>query len=139
MLIAKKTQAKRLKLEIKQLRKNNRPLLKLMVDLYHWAEENLNKDIIVTMISRTQDEQDSLYKGIISKSGREYDKRPWKSPHQFQHAIDIRSKIYDQGEREGIVKYLNTRYNDTNYYGKTAMVHEVGNHGMHFHIQYFKV
>ena len=138
MLLAKNDSV-RLKTELIKLRKYNRPLLKLIIDLYHWVEDKYGKDVILTMIFRTQEEQDNLYKGITNSKNIKYDEYPWKSPHQFWHAIDIRSRVYNEDEIEEIVRYLNNKYNATIYYGKTAVVHEVGDYGMHFHIQYYSL
>jgi len=128
MLLAK-NESERIKRELGDLRTKNRELLKLIVDLYHYVEDELGKDVIITMIYRTQAEQEAIY-------GEGYKK---KSPHQFNQAIDIRSSIYTREDRNKIVKYLNYKYNNSNYYRWTTKVHSVGNHGLHFHIQYYKV
>lgn len=119
----------RIKKELVSLKDKNRPLYDLIIDLYKWVDKELGKDTIMTMIFRTQEEQEAIYGPGTKK----------KSPHQFWHAIDIRSRIYTKEEQEKMVKYMNEKYNDSNYYKWTAKVHEVGNHGMHFHIQYYKV
>lgn len=133
-----KNDSKRLKDELKELKNKNKPLLDLLVDLYHWVDNNFKKDVIITMIYRTQEEQDKIYKGLKRSDGREYDKRPWRSPHQFWVAADIRSKIYSSSEIEKIENYLNNKYNSSNYFKWTAKNHKVGNGAFHFHIQYSK-
>jgi hypothetical protein len=73
------------------------------------------------MIYRTQKEQDEIYAGTF-RGTRSYDKNPWKSPHQVWTALDIRSKIYTEEEIYKIKKYLNDKYNSSNYYKTTAIV-----------------
>lgn len=132
-----KNNSLKLKKELLQLKIENKDLLKLILNLYHWVDINLKKDVIITMIYRTKEQQDIIYKNT-KRGDREYNKNPWKSPHQFWTAIDIRSKIYTKEEQKKIVNYLNNKYNNTNYYKWTSKVHEINNFGMHFHIQYIK-
>lgn len=132
MLLAK-NESHRIKKELKALRNENKPLLKLMLDLYHYVEDTFDKDVVITMIYRTSAEQDYLY-----RNSARYKKRKFKSPHQFYHAIDIRSSIYTKEERIAITSYLNSKYDSNNYYNWTAKVHEVGDNGLHFHIQFCK-
>jgi len=128
-----KNNSKRLKDELRELRHHNKPLLKLVLDLYKWVDKELSKDVILTMIFRTPKEQDYLYRN----SGR-YKNKPFKSPHQFWHGLDIRSRVYTDDERSRITTYLNNKYDSSNYYKWTAKVHKVGNGAFHFHIQYYK-
>lgn len=123
-----KNDSQRIKDELIKLKIENRGLFDLILDLYHCAELLFDKDVIMTMIYRTQEEQESIYGKGTKK----------KSPHQFYHAIDIRSRIYSQDEIDQMVNYINTKYNEDNYYKWTTKVHEVGNHGIHFHIQFVK-
>lgn len=132
MLLAK-NDSPRIKRELGDLRTKNKPLLKLILDLYHYVEDNFGKDVVITMIYRTDEEQDYLY-----RHSERYAKRPFKSPHQFYHAIDIRSWLYTKEEIKQMVDYLNSKYNQDNYYKWTTKVHEVGDNGMHFHIQFVK-
>jgi len=128
-----KNDSQRIKDELAALKKHNKPLYDLIIDLYKWIGKELGKDTIITMIYRTQKEQDALY-----SHSEKYKQKPWKSPHQFHHAIDLRTWIYTDEEIAKIVKYLNDKYNDSNYYRWTSKAHEVGSNGMHFHIQYYK-
>lgn len=118
----------RIKKELIALKDKNRPLYDLIIDLYEWVDLNLEKDTVMTMIFRTQEEQEDIYGSETSK----------KSPHQFNHAVDIRSWLYTKEEQEQMVEYMNAKYNSSNYYKWTAKVHEVSNRGVHFHIQYYK-
>lgn len=138
MAILVKNQSKRLIDEIWQLKKDNKPLLSLLFDVRNYVSKNFNKDITLTMIYRTQEEQDDIYRGKSNSGGREYDKKPWKSPHQFAHALDLRSKTFTDEEIKELTEYINNKYNGDNYYKTTAIYHNVGL-GDHYHIQYYKV
>lgn len=132
MLYAK-NDSPRLKEELRRLGKENKPLLDLIVDLYHHIEDILGKDTVITMIYRTSAEQDAIY----GKS-KKYKKKKFTSPHQYWQAMDIRSKSFTKDEVKSIEKYLNDKYNDTNYYKWSAKDHKVGKGASHFHIQYLK-
>lgn len=137
-----KNDSQRLKDELIELRTKNKPLLDLIVDLYHYVEDNLHKDVVITMIYRTPQEQDSIYSGTY-RGSRAYDTNPWKSPHQVWTAIDIRTSIYSSTEINQIRDYINNKYNSSNYYKTTAMYHEVikadgTSLAHHFHIQFSK-
>jgi len=120
----------RLQQEIDQLRSENNELWEMIVNnLSPYYEHHFGKDLVITMIYRSQEEQDRIYQGKRNSSGREYDKNPWKSPHQFWHSVDLRSRDLDN--------YLNTMYNPLNYYRFTAMNHNVGL-GDHHHIQFLR-
>lgn len=127
MLYAKNDNS-RLKRELTELQNKNRPLYDLIIDLYKWVENQFDKDVIMTMIYRTQQEQELIYGEGTEK----------KSPHQFWQGLDLRSWIYTEKEIDAIVNYLNSKYNDSNYYGTTAMCHKVKEGAYHFHIQYYK-
>lgn len=119
--------------EYEQLKNKNMPLAVLLDDLSAYIESAFEKNVIVTMIFRTREQQEAIYgKGT---------KR--KSPHMFWNAIDIRDWIYSQSEKQQIIKWLKDGYDATNQSGfiaqaasKTVWLHQVGAHGMHFHIQY---
>lgn len=129
-----KNASERLKNELSELPDKNPELYGLLMDLCAFVEANYKKDVVITMIYRTQEEQDWLY-----RDSAKYKKRKFKSPHQFWHAIDLRSWIYTEKERKEMVKFLNERGSaQNNYYNWTAKVHEVGNNGLHFHVQFLK-
>jgi len=135
-----KNDAQRIKNELKDLKSKNEPLLDLIIDLYHYVDNQFDKDVIITMIAREQAEQDTIYKDTY-RGSRAYNDDPWKSPHQVWTAIDIRSSIYTDSEIKKIEEYLNMKYNNSNYYKVTAMYHEVTTAdgrklGKHFHINY---
>lgn len=123
----------RCKKEYASLMSKNRPLRDLIDDVSRYSVDNFDKPVLITMISRTQEEQDYLY-----RNSEKYKKKKFKSPHQFWHAVDLRSRTFSDKEITQLVDYINETYNDKNYYKFTAMCHSVGN-GMHFHIQYYVV
>lgn len=127
MLYAK-NDSQRLKDELVELYSKNVELHKLIIDLYKWISKTYGKDTIITMIYRTQEEQEQIYGKGTKK----------KSPHQFWQAIDIRSRTFTEEEIKGIEDYLNNKYNESNYYKWTAKNHKVGEGAYHFHIQYYK-
>lgn len=126
--IGLKSETGRLPTEYTDLPYENNPLYELIEDIAKYCKKEFDKMIMITMIYRTQEEQESIY-------GEGYTK---KSPHQFWHGVDLRSRDFTEEEIKQLVDYINEKYNETNYYKFTAKCHEVGNHGMHFHIQYLK-
>lgn len=136
-IIKYKNDSERLRIEHEALEKANNDLYFLLDDLsrFLWAE--FEQELVITMINRTQDEQDEIYAGTVRSDGRSYDDRPWTSPHQYNHAADIRSRDFTEEQIQQIEDYLNAKYNQHNYYRWTAKNHTVG-HGWHFHIQFVK-
>lgn len=115
---------------------NNQALKDLIIDVSKYTMDNFGKGIVITMIYRTKEEQDDIYAGT-ERRGRKYDEKPWKSPHQFYHAVDLRSRSFTPQEINQLVDYINAKYNQDNYYKFTAKCHNVGR-GDHFHIQFVK-
>ena len=133
-MLKAKNDSDRIKSEFSSLRKENKPLARLIIDLYRYVDKQHKKDVVMTMIFRKQSEQDSIY-----RDNPKYKKKPWKSPHQFWQAVDIRSKIFNDDEIKDIENYLNSKYNSSNYYKWTAKCHKVSGGAYHFHIQYYKI
>lgn len=127
-----KDNSPRLKKELDELDKKNPKLADLLTDLCDYVKKEFAKDVTITMIFRTQEEQDEIY-----KDNEDYQKRRFKSPHQFWHSLDIRSRVFEKEEISKIEDYLNEKYNNSNFYKWTAKCHEVSGHGEHFHIQYY--
>lgn len=127
-----KNDSSRLKNEYTQLIEKNTGLYDLINDISIYVKKTMNKDIVITMIFRTDQEQDEIY-----KDDPKYKIKKFKSPHQFYHAIDLRSRDFSQSEIKQIEDYLNNKYNPTNYYKWTAKNHNVGL-GDHFHLQWVK-
>jgi hypothetical protein len=127
-----KNDSTRLQKEYTQLKSKNKDLLDLIEDLNKFSQKEFKKVLTITMIYRTQEEQDYLY-----RNSEKYKKRKFKSPHQFFHAVDVRSKTFTNDQIKQMVDYINKKYDSKNYYKWTAKCHSVG-HGMHFHIQFTK-
>lgn len=120
----------RLSSEYKQLSTENPYLYNLINDLNQYINDTFSKNLVITMIYRTQAEQDYLY-----RNSAKYKERKFKSPHQFWHGVDIRSRTFTSEEIAKIEQYINDKHNAANYYKWTAKNHTVGS-GYHFHIQF---
>lgn len=125
-----KNDSSRLKEEFEELKLRNEYLYNVLLDCGEFCKKEFNKNVVVTMIYRTDEEQDSIY-----KDDPKYKLKKFKSPHQFYHAFDLRSSTFDTEQIEKLVKYLNGLYNVGNYYKWTAKCHDVGL-GDHFHVQF---
>lgn len=119
-----------LKSEYTRLMHVNKPLCVIAHRLSNFVAENYKKDVIITCIMRSQQENDAIYKGIAKKQKR--------TAHSVSAAIDIRSR----GLEEHIPKMLEflNAYNSYNanktLSHQTAIFHEIPGHGPHFHIQF---
>lgn len=123
----------RLRDELSKLLEKNKELHDLIIDLNSYAQDNFEQTVTITMIYRTQAEQDYLY-----RNSERYQKKKFKSPHQFWQAVDVRSLDFTERQIKELVDWINARMNPTNYYRWTAKCHEVGGNGRHFHIQYLR-
>src|SRR5687767_3334106 len=133
-MLNSKTQ--RIAKEFQELKTKNAPLAQLILDLTDFVHVEFNKDVMMTMIFRTQQEQYDLY----AKTDGPKTKR--KSPHMFWNAVDIRDWIYNSAEKTAIGKFLKSNYDATNQMAampsgsKTYWLHQIKGQAMHFHIQY---
>lgn len=127
-----KNSSQRLAEEFVLLDTKNPELYQLLVDTCAYCRIKFDKDITVTMIYRTQEEQDVLY-----KDNEKYKQKKFTSPHQYYHAVDLRSSAFSKDEINTLVDYLNKLYNKSNYYKFTALNHDIGA-GDHLHLQYLK-
>ena len=128
--IAFKNDSQRLRDEFTELDRKNPRLADIIEDLNDYAVENFGKGVLITMIYRTQAEQDYLY-----RNSERYRVRKFKSPHQFWHGVDLRSRTFNPEEIAKMVEYINNKYNEENYYRFSADYHTVGA-GYHFHINF---
>lgn len=131
-----KNESSRLEREYATLKENNLDLYLIIEHLNERFQVDLGTDLVITMIYRTQEEQDDIYIGK-TRNGIPYITKPWKSPHQYYHAVDIRSRELTKEEIKSAVDALNAEYNSDNYYKFTALCHDVGL-GDHFHINFIK-
>ncbi len=123
----------RCKEEYDELDNQNIDLYNLSQDIVVYSQTMFNVTPVITMIYRYQKEQEALYVG-----NKAYQEAPFKSPHQFWHAIDLRHSVYSQAQIIQLLEYVNTKYNPSNYYSWTLKCHEVSNNGMHLHLQFVK-
>lgn len=129
-----KTESKvRLSKEWPQLKKENQELYDLIEEANEYTNKEFKKNLIITMIYRTDAEQDYLY-----RDSEKYAKKKFKSPHQFWHAVDLRSRTFTESEIKKLVAWFNKKANKNNYYRWTAKCHTVGKNGRHFHAQFVK-
>lgn len=126
-----KFKSTRVRDEYAMLPAKNLPLFNVLIDLMQFVAEKYGKELTLTHIFREQSEQDAFY-----RTNERYTVKPWKSPHQIWHGLDFRSRDFNRAEQDGIVEYLNLKYNKGNHYARTALVHNVG-HGDHGHVQYY--
>ena len=107
-------------------------MCKILYDLQNHVAQKYHKNITITQIDRSQDENDQIYKNTTKKHR--------KTAHGVWAAVDVRSRDFTVPEIEEMISFLNSFYNSTNSNplkgGNTAMCHEIPGHGMHFHIQY---
>lgn len=126
-----KNDSQRLVDEHKKLKSTNSGLFDLIEQLISYVSSKYKKDVIITMIYRTQEEQDKIY-----ANDEKYKQKKFKSPHQLWHSVDIRSFIFTKREITELVDYINLNFNAKNWYKWTAKCHEVQGNGEHFHIQF---
>ncbi len=99
--------------------KNDR-LKGVLLALEQFVEIEFRKDVVITCLLRTQQEN-SACGGIIM------------SPHLSWQAADLRSSIYTEAEINRMVTFLNQfTYRDGK---KTALYHRVVGGAPHFHVQ----
>ena len=98
--------------------------------LSYYMELEHGRDVVITDLLRTQEEQDEYY-----KNDKKYKKKPWKSVHQYGRGVDIRSHGLEQKTIEMVLNFLNmVKYDQARPHKKTAIHHDIGLSG-HFHIQ----
>lgn len=115
----------RIEKEFDQLYSKNMDLYQIVVFAMYASQTKYKKDLIITEVYRTQEEQDKYYKG----------KNKFRSPHQDWKAVDIRTFHLETKEIKDLVKIINSRYNSTSKYIPVAFYHDIGL-GKHIHIQY---
>lgn len=122
--------------EIHELQNRNQGLIDVLEFIRLYAQDKFNKAIMVTMVYRTDAEQDELY-----KNDAKYKLKKFKSPHQFYHAFDLRSRTFTRAEIDELVNAINEKFNATNFYRFTAVCHDIDGDGPqaeHFHVQFTK-
>lgn len=117
----------RIRDEFADLIQKNNKLFLLLVELERFVREGLGKDVVLTSILRTKEENDALY------TQTPVDKRPKSQPHCTWEAVDIRSAVYTDDEIKRILGFINGSYKNKN--GKpAALYHMINGNVPHFHI-----
>jgi len=130
----KKETAKRLKDEWKTLSKRNPALHSIIVHLAGYSGLTLGREIVITQIYRTEEEQKEIYGPHCSKT----------SPHQHWCAVDLRCRDYSLDERAHLERTLRV-YDHFNKFkhlpsaSRTVLIHKVNNGGIHFHVQFWGI
>lgn len=114
--------------EYSKLSTYNPKMQSLLVMLDAWTRAQYNKEITLTHLFRTDQEQIDLYAQTPAAE------RPAKSPHQTWEAVDLRSTDWSKKQQDAMCELLNK--SNTNPGGKkTAFVHAIAGNVEHFHIQ----
>jgi hypothetical protein len=99
-------------------------VITLAAGLWHYREAG--KPAVVTHLLRTRQEQRNLYP----------DRPGQRSTHEFGRAADLRTR---ELSTEAALEWANWLNSTFSYLGRagtrTALVHEVGGHGRHLHLQ----
>ena len=112
-----------------ELGTKNKALVELLIDLDQLVTSTMHKNIVLTSVYRSPDEQAALY----AKSER----KVTNSPHSSHEAVDLRSWTFTDPERDEIVDYLNKKHKNAS--GRpVAMCHAIPSGALHFHIQLYK-
>lgn len=123
------TKTNRIAEEFQTLDVKNKRLKQLIMLTDQFSKLEFGKEIVVTEIYRTVEEQKELYKHTPP------DRRPKVSPHQLWHSVDLRSWIYTDREIERLLEFLNCfRYLEGQR--KVAVYHKIRMGAAHFHVQY---
>lgn len=110
--------------EYAQLLVKNPRLFYLLSELTMYVQAKYKKDVVLTSILRTPEEQADLYKNS--------QKKVVNSPHLTWEAVDLRSSIYTDEEIQDILVYVNGRVKNPD--GKVSFVHAIPGNASHFHI-----
>jgi uncharacterized protein YcbK (DUF882 family) len=119
----------RIRDEWAQLAFKNMPLFDIVTRLHDYVADTYGREIVLTSIYRTPEENESLYKDTP------LGKRPQAQPHTRWAAVDIRSSIFSLDEITGILAWLNASFKNPS--GKaTAIYHAIQGNVGHLHIQH---
>jgi hypothetical protein len=130
------SKTERVRQEYEQLKGCNAPLAALVQDLAEFVKVEFRKDVVMTMIFRTQEEQWALYEKTDGPQTTRV------SPHMLWQAVDLRDWIYTPKQKQAIGGFLKRHYDATNRLprlhggSRTYMLHKIKGGAMHFHVQY---
>ncbi|MEK9281205.1 hypothetical protein MTR72_16545 [Bradyrhizobium sp. ISRA442] len=131
-VLVKGSDAPRLRREYSELHHYNPKLCDILLKLQHFVETNFHKNVTITQIERSQEENDRIYKSDKTKMHR-------KTAHGVWAAVDIRSSDFNETQISEMLAFLNA-YNSSNSNpikgGNTGLYHAVAGGAAHIHIQY---
>lgn len=112
-----------------ELGTKNKPLVELVIDLVGHIRDLYSKDVVLTSVYRSPEQQSDLYKQSAVKVE--------KSAHETYEAVDLRSWLYTPAEIAEICAYLNKKHKNAN--GKpVAMCHAITGGAFHFHVALYR-
>lgn len=114
----------KIKQQFKELEKHNRSLSLIVKAIDKRFKKDLKKDVVLTEVFRTFEEQDKIY-----------GKNASISPHMVWEAVDIRTHGISDKDIRSLLFALNNTFNEINIYPVTAIFHDIGL-GPHLHIQF---
>jgi protein tyrosine phosphatase len=123
-----KYKSDRIRTEFGQLPYKNMPLFDIITRLDSYAQDTFNKEITLTCILRTKEENDALYASTPPEQ------RPKATPHVFWGACDLRSSTFSDDEIASLVAWLNSSFKNPSK-AKVAIYHCIAGNAPHFHIQ----
>jgi len=100
-----------------------------------YAEHTYQRDVEITEVFRTQEEQNDIYTvKALPEIAEQYKVHPWYSVHQFWRGVDFVMRGAHIEEVEAMEKWVNGNFVYTHLSVKTALEHNMGA-GLHIHIQ----
>lgn len=114
--------------EFNELATHNPKLFKICIMGDQFCQLEFGKELTITSVLRTQQEQDALYQNVP------LEQRPKSSPHLVWQGVDFRSRDLSSREKERITEFLNQFI----VYGgqrKCCFIHAIDGNVEHAHIQ----
>jgi uncharacterized protein YcbK (DUF882 family) len=112
-----------------ELGTKNPKLVDLLIDLTDFVSSTFKKDVVLTSVYRSPEQQADLYKNS--------ERKVVNSAHSTYEAVDLRSFIYTQNEIEAICSYLNAKYKNANK-KPVALYHSIAGGAPHFHVALYR-
>lgn len=119
----------RIREEYVQLMGKNPKLFNIITTLATHVEDKYGKDLTLTCIYRSPEENSELYKNTPAE------KRPKNMPHTLWGAVDTRSHDFKPDELLELVEFINKKWPKPSK-SLTAIYHTIPGGAPHFHIQW---
>lgn len=124
-----KFKSDRIRDEYAKLPFKNMPLFDIITRLNEKTVNDYGKEITLTSILRTKEENDALYANVAP------DKRPQAAPHLIWGAVDVRSSDFTPAQIAAITDWANKTFKNPS--GKLiAIYHCIPGNAPHWHFQY---